>query len=44
MLTISNSNIGMKDGLYSLNDLHKASGSKKKHQASNFMRLEATKA
>ncbi|GAF54596.1 phage-related protein [Psychrobacter sp. JCM 18901] len=43
MLTISNSNIGMKDGLYSLNDLHKASGSKKKHQASNFMRLEATK-
>lgn len=33
----------MKDGLYSLNDLHRASGSKKKHQASNFMRLEATK-
>tara|TARA_R110000751_G_scaffold171924_2_gene278401 strand:- start:2449 stop:2973 length:525 start_codon:yes stop_codon:yes gene_type:complete len=43
MLTISNSNIGMKDGLYSLNDLHRASGSNKKHQASNFMRLEATK-
>lgn len=33
----------MKDGLYSLNDLHRASGSNKKHQASNFMRLEATK-
>ncbi|MCG3810066.1 KilA-N domain-containing protein [Psychrobacter sp. Ps4] len=43
MLTISNSNIDMKDGLYSLNDLHRASGSNKKHQASNFMRLEATK-
>ena len=43
MLTISNSTIGMKDGLYSLNDLHRASGSNKKHQASNFMRLEATK-
>lgn len=43
MLTISNSAIGMKDGLYSLNDLHRASGSNKKHQASNFMRLEATK-
>ena len=33
----------MKDELYSLNDLHRASGSNKKHQASNFMRLEATK-
>ena len=33
----------MKDGFYSLNDLHKASGGNKKHQASNFMRLEATK-
>ena len=43
MLTISKSIIGMKDGLYSLNDLHRASGSNKKHQASNFMRLEATK-
>lgn len=43
MLTISNSAIGMKYGLYSLNDLHRASGSNKKHQASNFMRLEATK-
>lgn len=43
MLTILNSTIGMKDGLYSLNDLHRASGSNKKHQASNFMRLETTK-
>ena len=43
MLTISSSTIGMKDGLYSLNDLHRVSGSNKKHQASNFMRLETTK-
>ena len=43
MLTISSSAIGMKDGLYSLNDLHRASGSDKKHQASNFMRLATTK-
>ena len=43
MLTILNSAIGMKDGLYSLNDLHRASGNDKKPQASNFMRLEATK-
>ena len=43
MLTISNSTIDMKDGFYSLNDLHRVSGSNKKHQASNFMRLEATK-
>lgn len=43
MLTISNSDIGMKDGLYSLNDLHKASGSNKKHKPANFMRIENTK-
>ena len=43
MLTISNSTIGMKDGLYSLNDLHKASGNDKKHKPANFMRLENTK-
>ena len=43
MLTLSNSNIGMKDGLYSLNDLHKASGSDKKHKPANFMRIENTK-
>ena len=43
MLTISNSNIGMKDGLYSLNDLHRASGSNKKHKPANFMRIENTK-
>ena len=43
MLTISNSDIGMKDGLYSLNDLHRASGSNKKHKPANFMRIENTK-
>ena len=44
MLTISNSNIGMKDGLYSLNDLHKASGGLKRHQPSNFVRKKQTQA
>ena len=43
MLTISNSAIGMKDGLYSLNDLHRASGSNKKHKPANFMRIENTR-
>ena len=43
MLTILGNTIRMIDGLYSLNDLHKASGSSKKHQANNFMRLENTK-
>ncbi len=38
MLTLSNRAIGMKDGLYSLNDLHKASGGLKRHQPSNFIR------
>ena len=42
MLTISNSNIGMKDGLYSLNDLHRASGGLKRHQPSNFIRRKQT--
>ena len=44
MLTISNSNIGMKDKLYSLNDLHKASGGLKRHQPSNFVRKNQTQA
>lgn len=30
------------DGRYCLNDLHKASGAMKKHQASNFIRLDQT--
>lgn len=31
------------DGRYCLNDLHKASGGLKKHQVSNFLRVEQTK-
>lgn len=44
MLMIADKQVRMIDGLYSLNDLHRASGGNKKHQASNFMRLESTKA
>ena len=43
MLTISENSIDMKDGLYSLNDLHRASGNDKKHKPANFIRLEVTK-
>lgn len=42
VLTILNNNIDMKDELYSLNDLYRVSGSNKRHQANNFMRLENT--
>ncbi len=31
------------DGRYCLNDLHKVSGGLKKHQASNFLRVEQIK-
>ncbi|ARQ46097.1 KilA-N domain-containing protein [Oxalobacter formigenes] len=44
IISIGSSAIRQQDGLYSLNDLHKASGGNKKHQPSNFLRLEATKA
>lgn len=37
-LTIIDNNIHHIDGLYSLNDLHKASGGEKRHQPSNFLR------
>ena len=43
MLTISNSPIGIKGGLYSLNDLHRASGGEKKHKPAFFLRSEKTK-
>lgn len=41
-LFIDDNPIRVIDGLYSLNDLHKASGALKKHQPANFMRLDST--
>ena len=43
-ITILDHVVNMIDGLYSLNDLHRASGNDKKHQPSNFMRNKETKA
>lgn len=43
-LTIQNKNIRTKDGLYCLNDLHKASGGEKKNGPSYWLSLESTKA
>lgn len=43
-LVISNINVNFSKGLYSLTDLHKASGGESKHQPAFFMRLESTKA
>lgn len=42
-ITILDHAINMIDGLYSLNDMHKASGSDKKHQPAFFMRNQETK-
>ena len=42
-ITILDQAINMIDGLYSLNDMHKASGSNKKHQPAFFMRNKETK-
>ena len=42
-LTISNKKIRTKDGLYCLNDLHKASGADKKNGPSYWLALESTK-
>lgn len=41
-LTVLTSEIRQHDGLYSLNDLHSASGSLAKNKPANFMRLETT--
>ena len=41
-LTIGNKTIKMKDGLYCLNDLHKASGGEKKNGPSYFTALDST--
>lgn len=44
MLTISNNKVGItEDGLYCLNDLHKASGGEKKHAPYRFMRNAETR-
>lgn len=43
-LTILTTEIRQLDGLYSLNDLHKAAGGKEKHAPTNFMRLDQTQA
>ena len=42
-ITILDQAINMIDGLYSLNDMHRASGSDKKHQPAFFMRNKETK-
>lgn len=43
-LTLGTSEIRQLDGLYSLNDLHKASGGEAKHQPALFMRNDQTQA
>ena len=43
-LTILATEIRQLDGLYSLNDLHRAAGGQKKHQPALFMRNDQTKA
>lgn len=43
-LAIGTTAIRQFDNLYSLNDLHKASGEESKHKPSNFLRLDQTKA
>lgn len=41
-LVVSEIVIGVTGGLYSLNDLHRASGGEAKHQPANFLRLDTT--
>jgi len=43
-LTIGTSTISEKDGLYSLNDLHKAAGGESKHRPNYFLENDQTKA
>jgi hypothetical protein len=38
-LSILSKDIRILDGLYSLNDLHRASGARRNHQPANFIRL-----
>jgi hypothetical protein len=42
-LIISSKDIRTLDGLYSLNDLHKAAGAENKHRPAKFLRLDHTK-
>lgn len=42
-LIISDTTINFNNGLYSLNDLHKASGGDMNNQPSNFLKLDSTK-
>lgn len=42
-ITVLDNVVNMIDGLYSLNDLHRASGSEKKHQPAFFMRNKEVK-
>lgn len=41
-LTILSNDVRVQDGLYSLNDLHKAAGAEKRHTPSRFIRNEQT--
>lgn len=43
-LSVANVAVRQHDGLYSLNDLHKAAGGASKHQPHEFVRLEQTQA
>jgi len=43
-LSLDNITVRQFDGLYSLNDLHKASGGERKHQPNRFIRLDQTQA
>lgn len=42
-VTIMDISVRILDGLYSLNDLHRASGGNPNHKPANFMRVETTK-
>lgn len=44
VITIGNTVIKQKDGLYCLNDLHRASGAQAKNKPANFLRVEQTQA